>query len=99
MIVVSNTSPITNLAAIGHFDLLHRLFGEILIPEGVWIELNAQGKRWPGSLEVENSTWISRKLVQDQPLITALERDLDRGESESIALAIELKAGLVLLDE
>jgi predicted nucleic acid-binding protein len=29
MKVVSNTSPITNLAAIGQFDLLRRLFGEI----------------------------------------------------------------------
>ena len=99
MIVVSNTSPITNLAAISQFDLLHRLFGEILIPEGVWSELNAQGKRWPGSLEVENSAWIYRKLVNDQPLITTLERDLDRGEAESITLAIELKADLILLDE
>jgi uncharacterized protein len=99
MIVVSNTSPLTNLAAIGQFDLLHQLFGEILIPEGVWSELNAKGKRWPGSMEVENSTWTSRRSVQDQPLITALSRDLDRGESESIALAVELKADLVLLDE
>jgi predicted nucleic acid-binding protein len=99
MIVVSNTSPLTNLSAIGHFDLLHHLFGEIFIPEGVWSELNAKGKRWPGSLEVENSAWIFRKLVHDQPLVTALERDLDQGEAESIALAIDLKADLVLLDE
>ena len=89
-----NTSPITNLAAIGHFDLLHRLFEKILIPEGVWSELNAKGKRWPGSLEVENSAWISRKLVNDQPLITALERDLDRGEAESI-----LKANFYINDQ
>jgi predicted nucleic acid-binding protein len=34
MIVVSNTSPLTNLAAIGQFDLLHRLYGSIhLIPK------------------------------------------------------------------
>ena len=29
MIVVSNTSPLTNLAAIGHFELLRKHFGEI----------------------------------------------------------------------
>jgi predicted nucleic acid-binding protein len=33
MIVVSNTSPLTNLAAIGHFELLRKLFGEIRLTE------------------------------------------------------------------
>lgn len=31
MIVVSNTSPLTNLAAIGQFDLLRRLYTELHI--------------------------------------------------------------------
>jgi len=29
MIVVSNTSPLTSLAAVGHFELLRKLFGEV----------------------------------------------------------------------
>jgi len=33
VIVVSNTSPLTNLAAIGQFDLLHQLYGDLHIPE------------------------------------------------------------------
>jgi predicted nucleic acid-binding protein len=37
--------------------------------------------------------------VQNQALVTALQRDLDRGEAETIALALELSADLVLLDE
>jgi uncharacterized protein len=45
MIVVSNTSPLTNLAAIGQFDLLRKLYSEINIPYGVWEELNAMGKQ------------------------------------------------------
>lgn len=40
MIVASDTSPLTSLAAIGHFELLRKLFGEIHIAEGVWEELN-----------------------------------------------------------
>lgn len=35
MIVVSDTSPLTNLAAIGQFDLLRQLYGEIQIAAGV----------------------------------------------------------------
>jgi predicted nucleic acid-binding protein len=99
MIVVSNTSPLTNLAAISQFDLLRKLFGQVHIPDAEWSELNAFGKRWPGSLEVENSERITRHNVKNQLLVTALSRDLDRGEAESIVLAIELNADVVLLDE
>jgi uncharacterized protein len=55
MIVVSNTSPLTNLAAIGQFELLRQLFGEITIAEGVWAELNADGQEWPARGNCERS--------------------------------------------
>lgn len=99
MIVVSNTSPLTNLAAIGQFDLLRRLYSTLYIAEGVWDELNAHGGCWPGSDEVAAAPWISRHRVQNQALVTSLRRDLDRGEAESIALALEQRAALILLDE
>lgn len=99
MIVVSNTSPLTSLAAIGQFELLRKLYGEIRIAEGVWGELNKGGRRHPGSHEVESASWIRRQEASDQNLVVVLRRDLDRGEAETLALAIELKANLVLLDE
>ena len=99
MIVVCNTSPLTSLAAIGQFDLLHQLYGRLHIAEGVWEELNAGGQRWPGREEVAAADWIERHTVQNRALVTALRRDLDQGEAETIALALELGADLVLLDE
>ena len=42
MIVVSDTSPITNLAAIGQFELLQQLYTEIYIPDAVWNELQSE---------------------------------------------------------
>jgi predicted nucleic acid-binding protein len=99
MIVVSNTSPLTNLAAIKLFQLLSRLFGEVHIPDGVWDELNAGGKSWPGSAEAASVSWIQRHSVQNEALVITLMRDLDKGEAESIALALELKADLLLMDE
>ena len=99
MIVVSNTSPLTNLAAIGHFELLRKLFGEIHIALGVWQELNNGGRRHPGSQEVENASWVYRHEVSALALTAALRRDLDHGEAETLALALELRADLVLLDE
>jgi hypothetical protein len=99
MIVVSNTSPLTNLAAIGQFTLFHQLYGRLHIAEAVWQELNARGQHWPGRDEVAAADWIERHTVQNQVLVTALRRDLDRGEAETISLALELGADLVLLDE
>ena len=52
-----------------------------------------------GSTNDAAADWIERYTVQNRALITALRRDLDRGEAETIALALELKADLVLLDE
>jgi uncharacterized protein len=99
MIVVSNTSPLTNLAAIGQFDLLHKLFGEIHIAEGVWRELNAGNRLHPGGPEIAASPWVHRHRVDNEALVAALRKDLDRGESETLALGIELKADVVLMDE
>ena len=37
--------------------------------------------------------------MEDQTLVQVLQRDLDGGEAEAIALALQVKAGRVLLDE
>ena len=99
MIVVSNTSPLTNLAAIGQFDLLYRLYVHLYIAQGVGQELNAGGTRWPGCVEVSQASWVEQCAVQNKDLVAALRRDLDLGEAETIALALQLGADLVLLDE
>jgi len=99
MIVVSNTSPLTNLAAIGQFHLLQDLYHELHIPEGVWNELNAGGIYWPGRADVDSAPWIHRHMVRNPFAVQALRENLDAGESESIVLASELQADLILLDE
>lgn len=98
-LVVSDTSPLTNLAAIGQFSLLQKLYGSLLIAEAVWDELNAEGRHWPGRNEVATSPWIQRQTPKNRPLVMALRQDLDVGEAESIVLALESKASLVLMDE
>ena len=96
---ISNTSPLTNLAAIGQFDLLRQLYGRLLIAEAVWDELNAEGRAWPGRVEVAAADWIERRAAQNRPLVTALRERLDPGEAETIALAVERSAPFVLMDE
>jgi len=44
MIVVSNASPLINLAWIDELDIIPKLFGEITVPKGVWDEVVSAGK-------------------------------------------------------
>lgn len=44
MNVVSNTSPITNLALSGRLELLEQMYGSVTIPEEVWHELVVKGR-------------------------------------------------------
>ena len=99
MIVVSNTSPITNLAAIGQLDMLQQLYAKVLIPQAVYGELTFGGVIQPGGREAQTLPWIETKQVTDRVLVTALQMELDPGEAEAIALAVEVKADLLLLDE
>ncbi|MBN4001493.1 MAG: DUF3368 domain-containing protein [Nostoc sp. LPT] len=101
MPVVSNTSPILNLAIIDRLILLHQQFDEILIPIAVLNELKISEQR-PGSQAIREAIsagWIQSREVTNEPLVQLLKQTLDKGESEAIALAVELKADLTLLDE
>lgn len=99
MIIVSNTSPITNLAAIGRLNILQDLYDTILIPESVNRELTGGGDGIPGAIEVQTLSWIQTHSVSNPNLALSLRQELDAGESDAIALAVELQADLLLLDE
>lgn len=99
MIVVSDTSPINNLAAIGALDLLKELYGTVVIPEAVYQELTDPDFPVAGATEVQTLEWIQTQAVSNRVLIEALSSELDPGESEAIALALEIKADQVLIDE
>lgn len=58
MLVVSDTSPIINLATIGHLHLLPELFTEIVIPSAVFDEIAGEGNNEPGSVEVKTASWV-----------------------------------------
>jgi predicted nucleic acid-binding protein len=102
VIVVSDTSPITNLAAIGQLDLLQRLYTCIIIPIAVYNEMVTVGKPVPGAIEVQTLPWIQTQVVADRQRAIAIrenQENIDLGEAEAIALALELKADLLLMDE
>jgi len=99
MTVVSDSGPLIALSKIGKLHVLRDLFGEVLIPRAVWIEVVEKGRGKPGSDEVRNADWIRVVDVRDHLGVEILEREIERGEAEAIVLAKELGASLLLLDE
>lgn len=98
MIVVSDASPLAALSYIHQVDLLPQLYDRVLAPEAIWQELLA-GRQHPGREMVIQANWIERRTVQNQQLVLSLQKDLDRGEAEAIALALEVNADLLIIDE
>ncbi|MBW4495259.1 MAG: DUF3368 domain-containing protein [Oscillatoria princeps RMCB-10] len=101
MPIVSNTSPVLNLAIIDRLSLLRQQFGEIQIPAAVLEELRVD-QPLPGSQALREAIaagWLQVQEVTDRPLVQLLRRDLDRGEAEAIALALQQSADWTLLDE
>jgi predicted nucleic acid-binding protein len=99
MIVVSDTSPITNLALIGYVNLLQQLYGTVVIPQAVSQEIAAVAPRLAGTVSIQKLDWLEIRQATDSALVASLQLELDQGEAEAIALAIELKADLLLMDE
>lgn len=97
--VVSNTTPISNLIRIGQLPLLSRIFGAVLIPAQVADELD-NGRHVLGDWRrADGSSALETVHPLDGPFLRQLQSQLDEGEAAAIALAVERKAPLLLLDE
>ena len=99
MTVVSNTSPITNLAAVDHLHLLNEIYGIIIIPPAVYEELTDLEYPVPGTAEVQTLKWIEVRQLKNFEQSKAFRQVVDPGEAEAIALALEFKATRLLIDE
>lgn len=99
MIIVCDTSPINNLAAINQLNLLHQLYGTVVIPKAVYQELIDPNFPVAGAIEVQTLGWIQTYQVNNNAVVEALQNELDLGEAEAIALALELQADQLLIDE
>jgi uncharacterized protein len=101
MIGVSDTSPLSNLALVDSLFLLKEIYQSVVIPQAVAAELLKGGGEDPRILTVLSLDWIQIQQSTNQELIADLRNNylLDRGESEAIALALELNANQILIDE
>jgi predicted nucleic acid-binding protein len=97
-IVVSDTSPMRGLQCLELLGLLRTLFGEVLLPPEVARELNI-ASRYIGALDVRELTFCRVMSATASTSVAALRMILDQGETEALALALEVKADVVLMDD
>jgi predicted nucleic acid-binding protein len=96
--VIVDTSPLQYLHQLGLLDLLPFFYGNVLVPEAVVREIamgRAQGIFLP---DLEDLPWIQVRRVVGQAVLP-LVSDLGAGEREVLALALEARQPLVVLDD
>lgn len=96
MVIISDTSPISNLMHIELIHLLQYLYSEVIIPVAVYEALSVIPQQ---KSIIDQQNWISIRSVENQERVEELLLHLDRGESEAIVLAQESQADLLLIDE
>jgi len=87
-VIISDTSCLILLDKIGALNLLSKLFGEITITREIAEEFNKKLPNWFKIANPENRTYQ-----------TILEASLDIGEASALALALEQKDCLVIIDD
>jgi predicted nucleic acid-binding protein len=98
MIVIADSAPLNYLVLIRKSELLPMVYGGVVIPTAVLMELRSRGaparvRKWVSS----PLPWLRVERVAPAFLVdTAL--DLDPGEREAIALARQLHAELLVID-
>jgi hypothetical protein len=99
MQIVSNTSPLSNMAVIDEIHLLQEIYPTIIISSTVYTELMEFSQIKPTIAGLVESGWLSVEHPKNVQLVSRLEQTLDLGEASAIALAIEINAERLLIDE
>lgn len=87
-IIISDASCLILLEKIGELDLLHIVFGEIIVTQAIADEYG---------LILLN--WISIQNPLNQNYQKILETSVDKGEASAIALAVEIVDCLLIIDD
>ena len=95
--LICNTSPIQYLHQLGLLDLLRRLGDPVVVPAAVVQELN-DGRQVGVGLPNVEIPWISIVRSANAPVLS-LVTDLGPGETEVLALGLERRDAVLILDD
>ena len=87
--IVSDSTTLIILSDLKRLDLLSNLFKEVIIPQSVYDEITVKQP-------LVSAPFIHTRTVDESKLLTTLLSLLDRGESEAIALAVEMEMPLII---
>ncbi|CAA6819624.1 MAG: Unknown protein [uncultured Sulfurovum sp.] len=94
-IIISDTTALIILAKTNNLNLLTNFIDKIYIPKAVMNEI--QYKNDIVKVLIENSDFIETKEVSNKEILSDIETtNLDLGETEAIALALELGLRLII---
>lgn len=99
MNVVCDSSTLIALARIDCLWILEKQLRQLIIPREVYNDVVVKGAGKPGSEEIKKAKWLDVQGVKNRKIVKRLNTKLGLGESEAIALAKEIKADLVILDD
>lgn len=98
MIVVSDTSPLRALQSLDLVGLLESIYRTVLIPPAVAGELEREAPNL-GPFRLADYAFIAIDEPEEDQLLSRLRAELDEGEAQALALAKQVGAELVLVDE
>jgi predicted nucleic acid-binding protein len=84
---VTNSTCLIGLERIQRLDILPQVFDPITIPPAVQSEVGI------------SAPWLTIQAPQNRGIVQSLQTQIDEGESEAIALAMELGDVFVILDD
>jgi predicted nucleic acid-binding protein len=99
MVVVADTSPLTALLHLGQLPILRGLYGRIVVPASVVQELNSLPAFGYDISFIKDEEQFLILTASNIAMVQSFSVFLDAGEAEAIALAKELSADLLLIDE
>ena len=99
MIIVSDTTPLSELAKVGKLNLLRDVFSKVIIPQEVYNEVTTGTH--PAVNLVQSADWIEIISVQNSEKLSNLKKatNLGAGECAAMILAEELASDQLLIDD